>query len=130
VALSGLHKASPGSESSSDVSNLELLAHYELADSNSGNQRSGFAVLLELSECQLTLEADVAFCEGDTLDINIFLPGSGTKAGRTEVSLCCQVAQCHNQDQLRYGARVSRIGEASKDAIQKLHTERSSGGKA
>ncbi len=127
LALSGLQKASAGDASSSDVSGLELLAHYELVDQKRGAERSGFAVLLELTDRRLMLESDVPFTPGDQLSMNFFLPDSGSEAGRTKISLSCAVAQCRDAEQLHYSARISKIGESSRRAIQNLHAERDSG---
>jgi hypothetical protein len=109
------------------VADLELLAHYELRDSKSGDMRSGFAVILELTDRRLLLEGDVPFEAGDQLDVNFFLPDSGTDSGRTKVALCCVVAQCRDTEQLQYSMQISKISEASKSAIQNLHAENGSG---
>jgi len=128
LSLTGLQKASTSVADGSDVSDLELLAHYELAEQESERQRSGFAVLLELDARRLTLEGDVAFAAGDTLSMNFFLPDAGSDVGRTKVSLSCVVAQCRDGEQLHYNARISKIGESSRRAIEKLHAERGSKG--
>ena len=130
MALSGLHKASSREANGCDVSDLELLAHYELVEEGTGRARSGFAVLLELSERRLLLEGDVSFKPGDTLDLNFFLPDSGSDMGRTKISLRCAIADCRDLKQLHYNARISKIADRSKQAIEKLHAERSSGDKS
>jgi hypothetical protein len=130
VSLSGLQKASSSVANGSDVSDLELLAHYELVDEQTGRERSGFAVLLELTHRRLTLEGDVALSPGDTLKMNFFLPDSGSDEGRLKVSLSCMVAQRRDNDQLHYSARISKIGESSRRAIEKLHAERRSGSRS
>jgi hypothetical protein len=120
-----LQKASSSGAGGSDVSDLELLAHYECVHAESGRSRSGFAVLIELDARHLTLEGDVAFAPGDTLSMNFFLPDAGSDGGRTKISLSCMVAQCRDSEQLHYSARISKLGESSRRAIEKLREERS-----
>ncbi len=127
MTLNGLQKASSLVTTGCDVSDLELLAHYELVEESTGRARSGFAVLLELADRRLMLEGDVPFKAGDTLDMNFFLPDSGSDLGRTKISLRCMIAQCRDEEQLHYSARVSKITDRSKEAIEKLHAERRSG---
>lgn len=116
---------------SANVADLELLAHYERLDAATGVSRSGFALLLELSERQLLLETDVAFEDGDELSLNFFLPDDlGVEAGRSKVSLRCRVMQCRSRDQLHFSARVSKIGDASRTAIQRLRADLGSRGSA
>ena len=130
LALTGLHKATPALSTSSSVAELELLAHYQQSDDATGDERSGFALLLELSDRRLMLEMDVALDPGSELSLNFFLPDAGADTGRTKVSLVCMVAQCRDPEQLHYSARISKISQPSKRAIEKLHAELGSGRRA
>lgn len=109
----------------SDVRHLELLAHYERTDPSTGNTRSGFAVILELTERRVLLEGDVALEMGDVLDLKFFLPTPGQESGRTNVGVECLVAQCRDAEKLHYSVRISKIGEKSKLAIQELRAQAS-----
>lgn len=125
--LSGLQKATSDAAMSAKIADLELLAHYERLDAAQGVSRSGFALLIELSEQKVLLETDVAFDDGDELNLNFFLPDAGVDAGRTKVSLRCTVVHCRSRDHLHFAARVSKLGEASRTAIQRLQTGSRSG---
>ena len=127
MELRGLQKASPTVRASFDVADLELLAHYEMTDDATGDSRSGFAVILELTERRLLLESDVSFEPGDQLRINFFLPDSGADSGRINIALRCMVAQCRDGERLHYSTRISKISDASRRAIQNLHAHRASG---
>lgn len=113
--LDGLQKAGAGVGSSGDSAQLELLAHYETTDDGSESCRSGFAVVLELTERRLLVEGDVTLTAGQELKISFFLPSRD--GGRTNVGLDCVVAQCRDAGRLHYSCRVSKISEASRRAI-------------
>lgn len=129
MSLNGLQKAVPPG-TSHDVAALELLAHYELANESTGEERSGFALLLELSDRRVLLETDVALEAGIEVSLNFFLPDAGPDAGRTKISLRCLVTQCRDTERLHYSARISKISGPSRRAIQQLHAELVSGGRA
>lgn len=97
---------------------VELLAHYELVSDSELDTRRGFAILLELDERRLLLETDTAFEAGDELLLNFFLADSGTE--RAKISLTCVVSHCRDENMLRYSARVSRIEDGSKEAVQRF----------
>ena len=122
---SGMHEDASADGPMSDVRHLELLAHYECSDPATGNTRSGFAVILELTERRVLLEGDVALQMGDVLNMNFFLPSPGQESGRTSVSLECLVAQCRDTEKLHFSVRVAKIGEKSKLAIQALQKKSS-----
>ena len=124
--LSGVQKANSGAGSGADVSDLELLAHYEL-ESESGKTRSGFAMILELTERRLLLETDVPFTQGDTLRLNFFLPDPGASAVRTKIGLRCLVGQCVDAEKLHYSARVGEIGDVARNAVRSLREARGVG---
>lgn len=121
--LSGLQNPNPVARSDADVSDLELLAHYELEQKGS-KKRSGFAMILELTERRLLLETDVAFAQGDDLRLNFFLPDAGAAAGRTKVGIKCAVGQCLDAQKLHYSTRVLEIGDAARNAIRGLREAR------
>ena len=125
--LSGLQKANPAAGSGADVSDLELLAHYELEHEGS-KTRSGFAMILELTERRMLIEADVAFAHGDALRLNFFLPDAGAAGGRTKIGLRCTVGQCLDDEKLHYSTRISEIGDAARNAILGLREARGVGG--
>jgi hypothetical protein len=113
--LNGLHKA--GEARAEPVhSPLELLAHYQLRDPETGTSRSGFALILELTPRRLVLESDVAFVSGQELHVSFFLTGEGD-ASRVNVAMDCVVAQCRDPERLHYSARVSKISNGSREAI-------------
>ena len=104
---------------------LELLAHYELDDPKTGDSRSGFAVILELTDRRLLLEGDAAFSAGAELRVSFFLPDPQADSGRVNVALRCIVAQCCDATKLHYGVRISKISEAAKKAISSFDPEAS-----
>lgn len=124
--LSGLQNAS-GSDGTADVRALELLAHYELTDPRSGAARSGFAVILELTDRRILIENDVPLAAGDELRLNFFLPDAGQASGRSKIALECRVTLCRDSEKLHYGGAISKIGEASRQAILSLKSEKRSG---
>lgn len=115
--LSGLQKATSSVRRKGEPRPLELLAHYEIEDPETGDSRSGFAVILELTDRVLLIEGDVAFSVGDELRVSFFLPDPSSDSGRVNVSLRCAVAQCRDEAKLHYSTRISRIGNAAKRAI-------------
>jgi hypothetical protein len=123
----GLQKAVSDDGGSADVRDLELLAHYERGDARSGGARSGFAVILELTDRRILLENDVSLEAGDALRMNFFLPDAGQVSGRLKVSLECRVTLCRDAERLHYGAAISKIGEASRQAILSLQSENRTG---
>ena len=110
---------------SSSVAEYELLAHYESVDEESGDARSGFAMLVELSESWLMMESDVGLEAGCELSINFFLPDRDE--GRTRVAMQCVVLQCRDHERLHYSARISKIDQASRLGIEKLCRDLRSG---
>ena len=118
--LSGLRKAASAQGVAADVRHMELLAHYDVVCGATGDSRSGFAVILELTDRRLLIEADVHFSPDDTLTLDFFLPAPGADSGRHKVSLECSIVQCRDTELLHYGARVTAIGESSKRAINAL----------
>ena len=123
----GLQRATSHGGATADVRDLELLAHYELGDSKSGGSRSGFAVILELTDRRIVIENDVALAAGDELRLNFFLPDAGQVSGRLKVSLECRIALCRDAQKLHYGGTISKIGEASRQAILSLQSDERSG---
>ena len=123
---SGLQNANAAARSGADVSDLELLAHYEL-EHEGGKTRSGFAMILELTERRLLLETDLPFAQGDELRLNFFLPDAGAAAGRTKIGLRCLVGQCVDAERLHYSARVREIGDAGRNAVRSLREARGVG---
>ena len=114
--LSGMQKAKP-SPAEPEESFLGLLAHYELADPETGSSRSGFAVILELETRRVLVEGDVAFSAGQRLDLAFFLPNHEAES-RVNVHLSCEVAQCRDEERLHYSLRVAKASNASKAAIE------------
>ncbi len=135
--LKGLQKAAPAERAPDDVRHLELLAHYDLKRAASGadpvggasaDPRSGFALVLELTDRELLVEGDIPFGPGDRLSLDFFLPDLGADSGRTKVTLECVLTQCLDEAGLQYGARISQIGDTSKHAIQAINKQNGSGG--
>ncbi len=122
--LRGLKKATPVAPGA-DRPQLELLAHYELDDPESGCTRSGFAVILELTVRRLLLEGDVDFAAGDELRVSFFLPDPDADSGRVNVALRCTVVQCRDAAKQHYSTRISKIGEAAKNAIRSFDPDTS-----
>lgn len=120
--LSGLQKATPPAPVAVEPQ-LELLAHYEVEDPETGHSRSGFAVILELTDRRMLVEGDVAFESGDELKIRFFLPDPGANSGRVNVALECTIAQCRDATKLHYSTRISKIGEAARSAIRSLRPD-------
>ncbi len=125
--LSGSHKASSDASEQDAPHQLELLAHYELDDPETGDSRSGFAMILELSERQLLLEGDVVFSVGSEMRLSFFLPDPQADAGRVNVALECTVGQCHDETKLHYSIRISKISEVGKNAIRSVAPDTSAG---
>lgn len=123
--LTGLQKATSVVPAPTAPRQLELLAHYELDDPETGGSRSGFAVILELTDRWLLLEGDTAFSAGAELRVSFFLPDPQADSGRVNVALRCTVAQCRDATKLHYGVRISKIGEATKKAIRGLDPDAS-----
>jgi hypothetical protein len=119
--LNGLHKARAGGAEPAR-SPLELLAHYQLRDPETGSSRSGFALILELTPRRLVLESDVPFASGQELHISFFLTHEAD-ASRVSVAMDCVVAQCRDPEQLHYSARVAKISNGSKEAILRFQGE-------
>ena len=122
--LKGLQKATSVVPAPDAPRQLELLAHYELDDPETGDTRSGFAVILELTDRRLLLEGDVAFSADDELRLRFFLPDPQADSGRVNVALRCTIAQC-DATKLHYSARISKIGEAAKKAIRSFEPDAS-----
>ena len=112
-----------GEESEPDVG---LLAHYELGD-ESGEVERGFLLILELSDRYLAFEADVPLETGSELRMNFFLADPAGESQRVKVSMSCIVAQCRDEAKLVYGARVSKLQESAREALQR-HAVGGSGG--
>jgi hypothetical protein len=106
-------------DSESAKPTVELLAHYDVNAGSSQEPRSGFAVVLELSERRLLLETDLSLEPGVEVLLNFFLQGPGSDAQRSNVSLACAVTQCHDEAQLVYSARVTKLEDESRNAIQR-----------
>ena len=131
--LKRLQKAAPADRAPDDVRHLELLAHYDLKRAVAGadpvrgasaDSRSGFALILELTDRELLVEGDIPFGPGDRLSLDFFLPDLGADSGRTKVTLECVLTQCLDEAGLQYGARISQIGDTSKRAIQAINDRR------
>lgn len=105
------------SEEPSDPS-VELLAHYEL-DGEGNEVVRGFAVILELSDRHVAFESDVPLETEAELRMNFFLADPAGESQRVKVSMSCVVAQCRDEAKLIYGARVSKISEAARQALQR-----------
>ena len=108
---------------------VELLAHYDVNAGSSEEPRSGFAVVLELTERRLLLEADLSLEPGAEMLLNFFLQEPGSDAQRSNVSLACAVTQCHDEAKLVYSVRITKLEDKSRDAIQR-YTASCAGGAA
>jgi hypothetical protein len=97
---------------------IELLAHYELKD-EAGELVRGFAVILELSERSVAFESDILLEGGAELHMNFFLVDPMSETQRRKISLSCIVAQCRDDAKLVYGARVSKLGDDARRAVQR-----------
>jgi hypothetical protein len=97
---------------------IELLAHYELKD-EAGELVRGFAVILELSERSVAFESDIPLDCGAELHMNFFLVDPTSETQRVKISLSCIVAQCRDDAKLIYGARVSKLGDDARRAVQR-----------
>jgi hypothetical protein len=111
-------------ETAPEKPQIELLAHYDVEPGSFDEPRSGFAVVLELSERRLLLEADLSLEPGTNLLLNFFLQEPDGDAQRTNVSLACVVSQCHDEAKQIYSARVTKLAEPARRAIQ-LYTANS-----
>jgi hypothetical protein len=98
---------------------VELLAHYEVDGGASRSPRSGFAVLLELSERRLLFETDLCLEQATEMHLNFFLHDPDSDAQRSNVSLSCVIGQCRDEAKMIYSARVSKIGDDARQAIQR-----------
>ena len=98
---------------------VELLAHYEVDGGASRSPRSGFAVLLELSERRLLFETDLCLEQATEMHLNFFLQEPESDAQRSNVSLSCVIGQCRDEAKMIYSARVSKIGDDARQAIQR-----------
>jgi hypothetical protein len=97
---------------------IELLAHYELKG-EAGDVVRGFAVILELSERSVAFESDISLEGGAELHMNFFLVDPMSETQRVKISLSCIVAQCRDDAKLVYGARVSKLGDDARRAVQR-----------
>jgi hypothetical protein len=121
--LNGLQKAKPAGAAGPEEPVLELLAHYELEESGTGKARSGFAVILELTDRRLLIESDVELASGQEIQISFFLPNH-KDASRVNVALDCAIAQCRDQARLHYSTRISKISDAARAAILNFQATR------
>jgi hypothetical protein len=115
VGLVGELLALSGEESRPKI---ELLAHYELKGEQ-GEPTRGFAVICELSERSVAFESDVPLERGCELHLNFFLTEPSSESKRVKISLSCIVAQCRDEARLIYGARVSKLRDDARRALQR-----------
>ena len=97
---------------------VELLAHYDVEAGSSEEARSGFAVVLELTERRLLLETDLSLEPGTEMLLNFFLQVPDSDAQRSNVSLSCEVTQCRDEAKLIHSVRVTKLADDSRQAIQ------------
>jgi len=107
---------------------VELLAHYEVADTEGGDATRGFAVILELSDRSLVMESDVPLDTGSELSLNFFLADPGSTSQRAKISMSCLVARCRDEAKLIYSARVSKMTDSARELVQRHATLGPGGG--
>lgn len=100
---------------------VELLAPFECQSGPTGENRRGFANILQLSETELMMESDYGFEPGDVLKLSFFVPGSASgDSARVAVSTLCLIRRVHDEGKLIYIADIQQLDEAAENAISRF----------